>query len=58
MAKYYASSPEIGLVPLKGDGLLEAINGGSDPEQVSTDLAPHQCSLPRLAPVELESPGD
>ena len=25
MAKYYASSPEIGLVPLKGDGLLEAI---------------------------------
>ena len=29
-----------------------------DPEQVSTDLAPHQCPLPRLAPVELESPGD
>ncbi len=25
MAKYYASSPEIGLVPLEGDGLLEAI---------------------------------
>ncbi len=34
------------------------LNGGSDPEMVSTDLAPHSCALPRLAPVELETPGD
>ena len=34
------------------------LNGGSDPNQVSTDLAPHRCSLPRLAPVVLETPGD
>ena len=34
------------------------LNGGSDPDMVSTDLTPHSCSLPRLAPVELETPGD
>ena len=34
------------------------LNGGSDPAMVSTDLAPHRCALPRLAPVELETPGD
>ena len=34
------------------------LNGGSDPAQVSTDLTPHQCSLPRLTPVELDTPGD
>ena len=34
------------------------LNGGSDPAMVSTDLSPHRCSLPSLAPVELEMPGD
>ena len=34
------------------------LNGGSDPAQVSTDLTPHQCALPRLTPVELDTPGD
>ncbi len=34
------------------------LNGGSDPAMVSTDLAPHRCTLPRLAPVELDMPGD
>ena len=34
------------------------LNGGSDPAMVSTDLSPHRCSLPSLAPVELETPGD
>ena len=30
------------------------LNGGSDPAMVSTDLTPHRCALPRLAPVELK----
>ena len=34
------------------------LNGGSDPAMVSMDLAPHRCALPRLAPVELDMPGD
>ncbi|MCG8506812.1 MAG: right-handed parallel beta-helix repeat-containing protein [Sphingomonadales bacterium] len=34
------------------------LNGGSDPAQVSTDLAPHTCTLPSLPEVTLGGLGD
>ena len=34
------------------------LKGGLDPSDVSYDPSPHQCVLDRLAPVELDSPGD
>jgi len=34
------------------------LKGGLNPNDVSYDSAPHQCVLPRLAPIELNSPGD
>ena len=34
------------------------LKGGHDPSDVSYDPAPHSCELPRLAPVELDFPGD
>ncbi|MBE65514.1 MAG: hypothetical protein CMQ30_02445 [Gammaproteobacteria bacterium] len=33
------------------------LKGGIDPEDVSFDPTPHKCALPRLAPIELDSPG-
>ena len=34
------------------------LKGGFDPKNVSYDPTPHQCSLPRLSPIELKSAGD
>jgi parallel beta-helix repeat protein len=34
------------------------LKGGFDPKDISYDPKPHQCTLPRLAPVDLDSPGD
>ena len=34
------------------------LKGGFDPKNVSYDPTPHQCSLPRLSPIELKSIGD
>ncbi|MBM88695.1 MAG: hypothetical protein CMQ41_09990 [Gammaproteobacteria bacterium] len=34
------------------------LKGGHNPADVSYDPAPHQCTLPRLQPVELDTPGD
>lgn len=34
------------------------LNGGSDPAQVSTAIDAHQCTLPRLPPIEFDYPAD
>ena len=34
------------------------LKGGFDPKNVSYDPTPHQCSLPRLSPIELKFAGD
>ncbi|NKB34934.1 MAG: hypothetical protein GKR91_17700 [Pseudomonadales bacterium] len=43
------SNPTVSFLNLKG---------GLDPADVSYDPEPHSCTLPRLAPVELDIPGD
>ena len=34
------------------------LKGGLDPENISYDPEPHNCTLPRLAAIDLDSPGD
>jgi len=48
------------IVCLGQDSSVSFLNlkGGYDPENVSYDKEPHHCTLPRLAPVDFNSPGD
>lgn len=34
------------------------LRGGLDPRDISFDVAPHRCSLPRLPPISFDIPGD
>ena len=35
-----------------------SLGGSGEQGDVSTDIAPHSCTLPRLAPIQLDTPGD
>lgn len=52
------SSPKIVCLGEKSSTSFLNLKGGFDPQNVSYDPTPHQCSLPRLPPIKLNSAGD
>ena len=52
------SSSKIVCLGEKSSTSFLNLKGGFDPQNVSYDPTPHQCSLPRLPPIKLNSAGD